>query len=246
MSNETVENKETITNINKQIELNNSSIDKQIELNNSSINNEKGLIVQTPNGVIYEFKPLPGQEDNSIPIDLLHSKNPYQADLKNLTQQLEEKNIAINEVRNELQNRLLDINNMVNSDSQITLSKEDISSLITTAQTELQNMINRNNKITLSTEAIYNLTTAELKMLNETIEILNNVSTIPVSYIEKLKLVDKLVKILICLKNDRNELISKLVVLQYKAFSFASENPQRVLSGDEIVSNYMFHDIYYG
>lgn len=195
-------------------------------------------IVQIPDSVIYQLTHIAGQEDNSSYIDLIQPMNPHQRELDLLTSQLEEKNTLITKYRAELSAALQAIVDLQNQRVQKAVQQA--------TQQILQEQ--KISPITLPNETMRTLTSNETTLLATTNQSLTSVNTISdTEYTTKLEQLRAQITTISdkinATNNDRIDIQSNLVVVQSKALSFASTAAPKLLSGDEIVSNYMFNNI---
>lgn len=195
-------------------------------------------IVQIPDSVIYQFTHIAGQEDNSSCIDLIQPMNPHQRELDLLTSQLEEKNALMSKYRAELVAALQAIVDLQNQRVQQAVQQA--------TQQILQEQ--KVFPITLPNETMRTLTSNETALLskaNQSLTLTNPLDN--AEYTTKLEqlraqiatITDKIN----ATNNDRIDIQSNLVVVQSKALSFASTAAPKLLSGDDIVSNYIFNNI---
>ena len=196
-------------------------------------------IVQIPNSVIYQLTHIAGQEDSSSYIDLIQPMNPHQRELDILTAQLEEKNALMTTYRVELSTALQAI---------VDLQNQRVQQVVQQAtQQILQEQ--KISPISLSSETMRSLTSKETALLStvnqslSTVNIVNNTEYDTKLEQFRAQIADISGKINVT-NNDRIDIQSNLVVVQSKALSFASTAAPKMLSGDEIVSNYMFNNIY--
>lgn len=191
-------------------------------------------IVQIPDSVIYQLTHIAGQEDNSSYIDLIQPMNPHQRELDLLTSQLEEKNALMAKYRAELSAALQAIvdlqNQRVQQATQQVLQEQKIS------------------PISLSSETMRTLTSNETTLLataNQSLTLTNTLNN--TEYTTKLEQLRAQITTISdkinATNNDRIDIQSNLVVVQSKALSFTSTAAPKLLSGEEIVSNYMFNNI---
>lgn len=196
-------------------------------------------IVQIPDSVIYQLTHIAGQEDSSSYIDLIQPINPHQRDLDILTAQLEEKNALMTTYRVELSTALQAI---------VDLQNQRVQQVVQQAtQQILQEQ--KISPISISSETMRSLTSKETALLStanqslSTVNIVNNTEYDTKLEQFRAQIADISSKINVT-NNDRIDIQSNLVVAQSKALSFASTAAPKMLSGDEIVSNYMFNNIY--
>lgn len=191
-------------------------------------------IVQIPDSVIYQLTHLAGQEDNSSHIDLIQPANTHQRELDLLTSQLEEKNTLMTKYRAELSvalQAIVDLQNQrVQQATQQVLQEQKIS------------------LITLPNETMRILTSNETTLLATANQSLTSTGTFDsAEYTTKLEQLRAQITTISdkinATNNDRIDIQSNLVVVQSKALAFASTAAPKLLSGDEIVSNYMFNNI---
>lgn len=192
-------------------------------------------IVQIPDSVLYQLTQLIGQEDNSSYIDLVQNVNPHQQKLDLLTSQLEEKNALMAKYRAELSAALQAIVDLQNQ--RVQQAVQQATQQILQEQKILP--------ITLPNETMRTLTSNETSLLTNANQSLTLAHTLnDAEYATKLtQLRDKITAIsdkINATNNDRIDIQSNLVIEQTKALSFIAATPPKLLSGDEIISNYMF------
>lgn len=192
-------------------------------------------IVQIPDSVLYQLTQLIGQEDNSSYIDLVQNVNPHQQKLDLLTSQLEEKNALMAKYRAELSAALQAIVDLQNQ--RVQQAVQQATQQILQEQKILP--------ITLPNETMRTLTSNETSLLTNANQSLILAHTLnDAEYATKLtQLRDKITAIsdkINATNNDRIDIQSSLVIEQTKALSFIAATPPKLLSGDEIISNYMF------
>jgi putative ubiquitin-RnfH superfamily antitoxin RatB of RatAB toxin-antitoxin module len=192
-------------------------------------------IVQIPDSVIYQLTQLICQEDNSSYIDLVQNVNPHQQKLDLLTSQLEEKNALMAKYRMELSAALQAIVDLQNQ--RVQQAVQQATQQILQEQKILP--------ITLPNETMRTLTSNETALLTNANQSLTLANTLnDAEYATKLtQLRDKITAIsdkINATNNDRIDIQSNLVIEQTKALSFIAATPPKLLSGDEIISKYMF------
>lgn len=180
-------------------------------------------IVQIPDSVIYQLTHLSGQDDSSAYIDTICHQSSNQACIDTLIAQLEDLNRDIDNEKKKLDGLFKEM--LIQSGRNAATYKKPV---------ELESLV------------MVNLTNTQLAYLRQNNEALVNLNypapdgtEAPDTFESHKKQVTECSLRITALSNERSDVQSKLLLAQSKALNESKMNPSRVLSGEEIVSNYI-------